>query len=62
MMDPENIARMKRDNLQMTMKIPSYGKREMWMPDKYRFQAHKDKNKAPTVKFDKDGRAYYPVE
>lgn len=57
--DPENLARIKADNLAATRKIAALGRRALWQPDKVKYRPGKKRYKDALVKFTKDGGARY---
>ena len=57
---PEDVARMKEENLQNSLKIANYGRREMWMPDKAHFKPPDRHVKPALIRFDRDGKVLNP--
>ena len=65
--NPENLDRIKADNLAASRKIAGYGRRQLWQQDKMKYQWDPDKPakkryKDKMVVFTKDGGARYPEE
>lgn len=64
-LSPERIEKMKKENFNNSLMIASFGERNtLWMPNKFNFNPtlSQQKRKAPLIRFDKDGKAYYPDE
>jgi len=62
LMDNENLARIKKECFKTSLKLSGYGLRHMWMPSKQYQKPKRAKLKAPTRRFDKDGRDITQVE
>ena len=58
--DPVDISRMKEETLECSLKIAGYGRREMWMPDKAKFNPPDRHIKPALIRFDRDGKALNP--
>ena len=62
MKNPEDLERIKADNLAASRKIAGYGRRQLWQQEKMKYKPAKKRYKDKMVIFTKDGGAKYPEE
>lgn len=56
----ENMMRVKKDNLNSSLKVCSFGRKKIWVQDKISIKPPKIVLKAPTRKFNQNGKEIVP--
>ena len=52
----ENMLRVKKDNLNSSLRVCSFGRKQIWVQEKFNFKPPKITLKAPTRRFNQNGK------